>query len=228
MANFLTLTFLLLSTMLASQNTIDALSFSNIGQYHQSNTTLKSKYTKVVFIGNSITEGWVNNMPHFFASNNYVGRGISGQTSSQLLLRFRKDVIELKPLLVVINVGTNDVAENTGEYNEAFTLGNVASMAQIAEANNIKVILSSVLPATEFNWRPTVKNVSEKIVSLNQGIKKLAELYKLPYLDYHSALKNNNNGLDFSMANDGVHPTLACYEIMADMAQNIIQQTLDK
>lgn len=225
---FLTFTFLLLSTMLASQNTIDALSFSNIAHYQKSNEAMKSKHMKVVFIGNSITEGWVNNMPNFFTTNNYAGRGISGQTSSQLLLRFRKDVIELKPLLVVLNVGTNDVAENTGEYNEAFTLGNIASMAQIAEANGIKVILSSVLPATEFNWRPTVKNVNVKIVSLNRGIKKLAEEYKLPYLDYHSALKNNNNGLDFAMANDGVHPTLACYEIMADMAHNIIQQTLDK
>lgn len=228
MNNFLTLTFLLLSTMLTSQNTIDAISFANTDRYHESNVALRSKQTKVVFIGNSITEGWVTNMPDFFTSNNYVGRGISGQTSSQLLLRFREDVIELKPLVVVINAGTNDVAENTGAYNESFTLGNIASMVQIAEANNVKVILSSVLPATEFNWRTSVKNVSNKIVSLNEGIKKLAELYKLPYLDYHTTLKNKNNGLDFAMANDGVHPTLACYEIMSDMAQNIIQQTLDK
>jgi lysophospholipase L1-like esterase len=212
--------------MLLSQD-VNAIEFANFEKYSKSNDHLKSKNNHVVFIGNSITEGWVNTMPEFFTKNNYIGRGISGQTSSQLLLRFRKDVIELKPELVVINIGTNDIAENTGLYNEEFTLGNIASMIELAEANKIKVIVASVLPATSFVWRPSIKDVATKIISLNKGIQLLAEKYKIPYLDYHSVLKNSNGGLDFAMANDGVHPTVACYAIMADLAQNLIQQTLD-
>ena len=102
------------------------------------------------YAGNSITEGWVRTHPDFFKTNGYIGRGISGQTSYQFLLRFREDVINLSPALVVINAGTNDVAENTGAYNEDYTFGNIASMAELAKANKIKVILTSVLPAAEF------------------------------------------------------------------------------
>ena len=224
----LTILLLLFSTMLSSQQTIDAFSFANFEKYKSGNESLKSKNNEVVFLGNSITEGWVNVMPDFFAKNNYIGRGISGQTSTQLLLRFRKDVVELKPKLVIINIGTNDVAENTGPYNEEFTLGNIASMVEIAESNNIKVILASALPASSIYWRPSIDKVALKIVNLNIGIKKLSEKYNVPFLDYHTALKNKNDGLDYTMANDGVHPTLACYEIMTDLAKNIIQQTLDK
>ena len=131
----------------------------NLDRYAEANAALPAPAKgekRVVFIGNSITDGWPNAHPDFFKSNNYVGRGISGQTSPQLLSRFRQDVINLKPVAVLINIGTNDVAQNTGPYNEEFTLGNIMSMAELADANGIKVILSSVTPAGEYPWRKEI------------------------------------------------------------------------
>ena len=113
-------------------------------------------------MGNSITEGWVRTHPDFFKTNGYIGRGIGGQTSYQFLLRFREDVINLSPALVVINAGTNDVAENVGPYNEEYTFGNIISMVELAKANKIKVILTSVLPAATFKWRPEIKRRSSE------------------------------------------------------------------
>ena len=131
--------------------------FADFKRYAKENATLAQpvkKEKRVVFMGNSITEGWVRTHPDFFKTNGYIGRGISGQTSYQFLLRFREDVINLAPALVVINAGTNDVAENTGPYNEDYTFGNIASMAELAKANKIKVILTSVLPAAECRSYP--------------------------------------------------------------------------
>lgn len=213
--------------MVQSQN-VDARQFANIEKYDKDNSVLNKDSDLVVFIGNSITEGWVNVMPNFFKKNNYIGRGIGGQTSAQLLLRFRNDVLALKPKLVVINIGTNDIAENTGPYNEDFTVNNIASMIELAEFSGIKVVLASVLPAASFTWRPQILKPAEKILKLNETLKKMAAHYQIPYLDYHSKLKNAESGLDFEMANDGVHPTLSCYEIMADLATTLIQQTLGK
>ena len=130
---------------------------------------------RVVFLGNSITEGWVNTHPDFFKDNKYIGRGISGQTSYQFLLRFREDVINLQPKLVVINAGTNDVAENTGKYNEDYTFGNIVSMVELAKANKIKVILTSTLPAAAFGWNPSITDAADKIASLNARIKAYAK-----------------------------------------------------
>ena len=129
--------------------------WANYKRYEKANNELpvpNKKEKRVVFLGNSITEGWVNIHPEFFTENGYIGRGISGQTSYQFLLRFRNDVINLKPKLVIINAGTNDVAENTGPFDLEKTFGNIASMAEMAKANKIKVILTSVLPASEFKW----------------------------------------------------------------------------
>ena len=129
--------------------------FANFKRYDQANKELPApakKEKRVVFLGNSITEGWVNIHPEFFKENGYIGRGIGGQTSYQFLLRFRNDVINLKPKLVIINAGTNDAAENTGPFDLDITFGNIASMAEIAKANGIKVILTSVLPAAGFRW----------------------------------------------------------------------------
>lgn len=167
-----------------------------------------------IFIGNSITEGWVKKRADFFKENNFVGRGISGQTSPQLLLRFRSDVIDLKPSAVVINVGTNDIAENTGTYDPQFTLGNIKSMAEIAKANKIKVILSSVLPAKGFRWRTNITDAPEKIEALNKEIKAYAKEMGFLYIDYHSQLKDEDGVLKSHFGNDGVHPNEECYELM--------------
>jgi lysophospholipase L1-like esterase len=155
--------------------------FANYKRYAKANSELPQvtkKDKRVVFMGNSITEGWVIHRGDWFKENpNYVGRGIGGQTSYQFLLRFREDVVKLNPKVVVINAGTNDVAENTGPYNEEFTFNNIVSMVDIAKANKIKVILTSVLPAARFGWHPHVTDAPEKIISLNKIIQHLNYIF---------------------------------------------------
>ena len=205
---------------------VNAIEWVNLKRYEGDNMALNGHKPKVLFLGNSITEGWVRVMPDFFKDNDFAGRGIGGQTSSMLLLRFRQDVISLKPKLVIINIGTNDIAENTGPYSESFTLGNIASMLEIAKANDIKVVLSSVLPAASFSWRPAVEDPAGKIMRLNSAIMSLAKKNKVPYLDYHTPLKNQVGGLNVDMAIDGVHPTIACYQIMSDLALKTIRKII--
>jgi lysophospholipase L1-like esterase/dienelactone hydrolase len=203
--------------------------FANLKKYKEANSKVaapKANENRVVFLGNSITEGWANIDSTFFIQNNYIGRGISGQTSMQLLLRFRQDVLALKPKAVIINIGTNDIAENTGPYNADFTFGNIQSMVEIAKANDIKVIMSSVLPATKFEWRLSLGDRSEMIIELNKRLKAFAIANAIPYIDYHSALKNEKNGMNPDMAEDGVHPSIKAYKIMENLAQEQIKKPL--
>ena len=201
---------------------IDAQKFNdliNLKKYEEANkeymkTESDNKKRPVVFIGNSITEGWVRNHPDFFANNNFIGRGISGQTSPQLLSRFRSDVVDLKPSAVIINVGTNDIAENSGKYDLHFTLGNIKSMAEIAKANKIRVILTSVLPAKGFGWNQSITDAPQKIEELNKEIKAYAKENGFLYIDYHTQLKDENGALKSNFGNDGVHPNAECYELM--------------
>lgn len=195
--------------------------FGNLARYKPYNLKVpppKPRERRVVFLGNSITEGWVRADSAFFKNNHFIGRGISGQTSVQTLIRFRQDVLSLNPQTVVINIGTNDIAENTGPYNPDFTFGNILSMVEIAQANKVKVILSSVLPATKFGWRTALGDRSGQIVALNDRLKAYADQHKIPFIDYHSALKNKQNGMDPDMAEDGVHPSLKAYKIMEALA----------
>lgn len=201
----------------------------NLDRYAEANTALPAPAKgekRVVFIGNSITDGWPNAHPDFFKSNNYVGRGISGQTSPQLLSRFRQDVINLKPVAVLINIGTNDVAQNTGPYNEEFTLGNIMSMAELADANGIKVILSSVTPAGEYPWRKEIKDVPQKIMSLNAKIKAYAKEKGFSYIDYFSVMCDENNALKSNLGTDGVHPNEEGYKIMEATAKKVIDKVI--
>lgn len=201
----------------------------NLKRYASRNAELPvpdKKEKRVVFIGNSITEGWVRIRPDFFKSNNYIGRGIGGQTSPQLLSRFRQDVIDLKPKAVVINIGTNDVAENTGTYDAEFTLGNIKSMAELAKANGIKVILSSVTPAGQYPWRKEIENVPDKIQALNKGIEAYAKKNKFAYIDYFSVLCDENRALKQGYGDDGVHPNAEAYEIMEQVAKKIIDKVV--
>jgi lysophospholipase L1-like esterase/dienelactone hydrolase len=203
--------------------------FGDLNRYKQANSTLlppKPNENRVVFLGNSITEGWVKLDSVYFSQNNYIGRGISGQTSMQLLLRFRQDVLALKPKVVVLHIGTNDVAENTGSYDPEFTIGNIQSMVEIAKANGLKVILASVLPATNFEWRRSVGNRSDMIVDLNKRLKAYADKNKITFIDYHSAMKNDKNGMNPDLAEDGVHPTMKGYKIMETLAKKAIEKVL--
>lgn len=195
--------------------------FGNLARYKPDNLKVpppKPRERRVVFLGNSITEGWVRADSAFFKNNHFIGRGISGQTSVQTLIRFRQDVLSLNPQIVVINIGTNDIAENTGPYNPDFTFGNIQSMVEIAQANKVKVVLSSILPATKFAWRAALGDRSGQIVALNERLKAYADQHKIPFIDYHSALKNKQNGMDPDMAEDGVHPSLKAYKIMEALA----------
>ena len=180
---------------------------------------------RVVFMGNSITEGWPNNDPEYFANPGYINRGIGGQTTPQMLLRFRADVIDLKPKVVVILAGTNDIAGNTGPMTLEEIRDNIISMAELARANNIKVIISSVLPAYDYIWRPGLEpNI--KIPKLNAMLKDYAENNGFIYLDYFKAMADDKNGLPKALADDGVHPTKEGYMIMKVLAEEAIQKAL--
>ncbi|TRX21376.1 GDSL-type esterase/lipase family protein [Flavobacterium franklandianum] len=185
----------------------------------------KPNENRVVFLGNSIFENWKVIDSAWFAEKKYLDRGISGQTTGQTLVRFKQDVINLKPALVVINGGTNDIAENTGPYVFENTLNNINSMVELAKANNIRVILTSVLPAYDFAWKPGLEPV-EKIIQLNNRIKEYASKNKIVYLDYYSPLLDEKKGLKKEFTNDGVHPTLAGYKVMEPLTVKAIEYAL--
>lgn len=182
---------------------------------------------RVVLMGNSITDGWPGTRPDFFKDNKLIGRGISGQTSYQFLLRFREDVINLQPKVVVINYGTNDIAENTGPYNEDLTFGNVLSMVELARYHKCKVILTSCLPAGGFSWRPSITDSMDKIRSLNARVKEYAQKNKIPYVDYFSAMVNaEGTAMRSDLANDnpGVHPNAEGYKVMENLLLPVIKK----
>ncbi len=182
---------------------------------------------RVVFMGNSITEGWINTCPEFFAGRPYINRGISGQTTPQMLVRFRPDVINLKPALVVILAGTNDIAGNTGPSTLEMILDNLISMCELAKANKIKVVLSSVLPVFDYPWKPGLEP-APKIIKLNEMIKSYAEKNGIVYLDYFSATVDERQGLKKEYSGDGVHPNKLGYEVMAPLAEAAIKKALGK
>lgn len=182
---------------------------------------------RVVFMGNSITIGWIEWDPGFFKDKPYVDRGISGQTTPQMLVRFRQDVVDLKPAVVVILAGINDIAENTGPSTLEMIEGNLSSMCEIAKANNIKVVLSSVLPANIFPWRRTI-NPAEKVFDLNKWIKEYAAHNNLVYLDYYTTMVDEEMGLKKELTYDGVHPNLEGYKVMEPMAEKAIQEALSR
>jgi lysophospholipase L1-like esterase len=186
---------------------------------------VKNNENRVVFMGNSITIGWSHHQPEFFEGKPYVNRGISGQTTPQMLVRFRQDVIDLKPKAVVILAGTNDIAGNTGPSTLEMIADNLMSMAELAEANGIKVVLCSVLPAYDYPWRKGLKP-NEKIPALNNMIKAYSERKGFVYLDYFSAMTDGNNGLRQDIGSDGVHPNKKGYELMAPLAEKAIIEAL--
>jgi lysophospholipase L1-like esterase len=178
-----------------------------------------------VFMGNSITQMWADMRPAFFKGNNYAGRGIGGQTTPQMLARFRTDVVALKPQVVVINGGINDIATNSGPYDFEYTFGSIQSMAEIAHANGIKVILTSVLPAAKIPWRKEITAVPAKVNRLNAVIKAWCAEKSFTYVDYYSQMVSNDGrrGMIEQYTTDGVHVTAAGYELM----EKTIKQTID-
>lgn len=202
----------------------------NFARYRADNAALAAPAAgenRVVFMGNSITDGWIGASPEFFSANHYVDRGISGQTTPQMLVRFRADVVALKPKVVVMLCGINDIAGNTGPSTLEMIEDNIASMTEIAKANNIKVILSSVLPAFDFPWKPGMEPAG-KVIALNAWIKAYAVRAKVNYLDYFTSLKDERNGMQARYSKDGVHPNKLGYSVMEPLAKKAIDAVLSK
>lgn len=221
------LSVLLLSFTICAAKAQD---WANIKKYEEANSKVKqpaANEKRVVFMGNSITDFWINIDSSFFAGKPYFDRGISGQTTGQMLVRFREDVINLKPAVVVILAGINDIAENNGPSKLEDVFGNIASMAELAKANHIKVVLSSVLPAFAFPWRPTINPVP-KVKALNEMIKAYADKNNIVYLDYFTAMADSRSGLPANLSKDGVHPNLEGYKVMEPLAEKAIAAALKK
>ncbi|HZL11448.1 MAG TPA: SGNH/GDSL hydrolase family protein [Prolixibacteraceae bacterium] len=216
----------LLSIFIGEQ--VNAQDWANFERYRSDNEKIGMPQTdenRVVFMGNSITDGWITNCPDYFSDNPYVDRGISGQTTPQMLVRFRADVINLKPVVVTILAGTNDIAGNTGPSTLEMIADNIFSMAELAKSNGIKVILSSVLPVYDYPWKPGLEP-ADKIVQLNEMIKTYADSHKMLYLDYYSSMVDDRKGMKAEYSKDGVHPNKAGYEVMMDLCTQAIQEVL--
>jgi len=182
---------------------------------------------RVVFYGDSITDAWESNGGSFFPGKPYVNRGISGQTTPQMLIRFRQDVIDLHPVAVVILAGTNDIAGNTGPSTLEMIEDNFASMTELAKANGIRVVLASVLPVADYPWKKGLEP-APKIVALNKWIAEYAAKQKVTYLDYYSAMVGDDGGMKPGISKDGVHPNAAGYAIMQPLAEAAIKKALRK
>ena len=207
---------------------IQAQDWANLNKYQKENMTLKPLepgQKRIVFMGDSITEFWP--FLDFFAGKPYVNRGISGQTTPQMLIRFRPDVIALKPSVVVIMAGINDIAGNTGPSTLEMITDNILSMAELAKANHIKLILCSVLPAYDFPWRAGLAP-AEKVVTLNKMIEQYADANGILYLDYYSAMVNDQKGLKAEYSGDGVHPNKMGYEVMTPLVEQAIAKMLSE
>jgi len=202
---------------------MNAQDWANVARFKEENElVIENKApVKMVFMGNSITEGWKLFDPNFFNSTDYVNRGIGGQTTPQMLIRFKQDVLDLKPKGVVILAGTNDIAGNTGPMSIQEIYNQIESMAGLAALNKIEVFLCSVLPVYDYPWKPGLKP-APKIVALNEMLKTLAGEKNYLYIDYFSEMSDDKNGLKASLGADGVHPNEKGYEIMKRVLLNTI------
>lgn len=187
--------------------------WANFGRYSKQNDEIAGLKVNAVFMGNSITDNWARLDPEFFSSHGFVGRGISGQTTSEMLVRFRRDVLDLEPEAVAILAGINDIAQNNGYISLENTFGNIVSMCELAKAHRIKVIICSTLPCDRLSWRPEIKP-AEQVKELNAMLKDYADRNRILFVDYWSVMANGNGGLDKEISGDGCHPNIDGYEIM--------------
>ena len=209
-----------------------AQDWPNLNCYREANHTLMearqsdpndAQTTWVVFMGDSGTQGWTEKDPDFFTDNHFVGRGINGQTTPQMLLRFRQDVIDLDPKAVVILGGANDIAGNTGPSSIEMIMDNIESMVELAQANGIKVVLCSVLPSNHFYWIPELKP-ADLLIELNRQIKAYADAHHIPFADYYSVLVDDQKGLNEAYRIDTAHPSLEGYKLIEPLVVKAIQQ----
>lgn len=206
---------------------MEEMDWANLNKYKEENRKISSQLfdeNRIVFFGDSITEQWLEIVPDFFLKNNYINRGIGGQTTPQMLIRFRNDVIKLNPSVVHILAGTNDIAGNTGPTTLDMILDNIISMVELAKVNNIKVLLSSVLPVSDYPWAPGL-NPAKKIVELNKMINKYAKENSISYINYYLKMVDDHGGLKQEYTTDGVHLTKIGYErIMIPMVKKSLKK----
>lgn len=217
-------------TNLPGQDNRNEMDWANLTYYQSANATLlppSAHEKRVVFLGNSITEFWFSTDSTFGDGKPYINRGISGQTSLQMLIRFRQDVIDLKPSVVVILAGINDIAENMGPTTLKAILDNIVSMTELALANDIRVVLCSVLPAFDFSWRPGLQP-AEKIEKLNRMIASYCRENNIDYVDYHTPMADERKGLQYIFGEDGVHPNLTGYKFMEPLVEGGIAKALKR
>jgi lysophospholipase L1-like esterase len=227
-----------MAPILATAQTTDCKNdWPNLARYDKDNKAVAApakNQQRVVFMGDSITDSWDNPVNGFFPGKPYVNRGISGQTTPQMLIRFRRDVIELKPKVVVILAGTNDIAGNTGPTTLEAIEDNLKSMAELATANRIRVVLASVMPVSDYEVRDgkpltqTVRRPLEKILALNNWIREFARANHHIYLDYFSAMVDASGFLKNELSDDGLHPNVQGYAVMAPLAQAAIDASLKR
>ena len=211
------------------------MDWPNLGRYREANTSITApakNEDRVVFIGDSITDSW--KLAEYFPGRPYINRGISGQTTPQMLIRFRPDVIELKPKVVVIFAGTNDIAGNTGPMSIEAIENNLASMAELAHTHGIRVVLAAIMPINDYavrDGKPLIQSARrppEKIVALNKWIRSFAASRRLVYLDYYSSMVDEKGFLKGELSRDGLHPTPQGYEVMKQLAEQAIRIALKK
>lgn len=212
---------LILTCILLFQQAHAQDDWANIGRYAQANSEMTVQ-PKAVFMGDSITQCWYDADPSFFNDNNFACRGISGQTTSHMLVRMRKDVVDLHPKYVVILAGTNDIAKNNGFIEVDDIYGNIVSMCEIAKANKVKPVICSVLPVKQYKWRPEVTDCAERIIRLNAMLEDYAKASRCIYVDFHSVMKDDENGLPQKWSYDGVHLNGDGYDVI----EKIILDTL--
>ena len=212
---------------LTSMALLSAQDWPQLQKYQNDNAKILDEKTpvKVVFMGNSITQGWADMRPEFFKDHGFIGRGIGGQTTPQMLLRLRQDVLDLKPEAVVILAGINDIAQNTGPITLKETLGNIQSMAELALAHGINPIICSVLPANSFPWRPEIIP-TQQVIDLNSQLQRWALEKHLVYVDFYTPMVDEKHGLKSDLGYDTVHPNVAGYQVMEPILLKALSQLL--
>ena len=206
------------------------LDWANLSRYEEENKRVglpERDERRVVFMGDSITEEWSNLYPDYFTERGYINRGIGGQTTPQMLIRFKPDVVDLRPEIVVILAGTNDIAGNTGPSTAKMITDNIFSMAEIAKAYQMEVVLSSILPVYEYDWAREIKDPPSTIQAVNDALKQYASNYGLIYLDYFSSMVDERQGLNSDYTSDGVHPNESGYTLMSSLAEEVLSELLN-
>ena len=216
---------ILLVTITCVTSSAFALYWANIEHFKGGNSSIMQEVNtgkRIVFMGNSITEGWSNFDSIFFSKNQFINRGIGGQTTPQMLLRFKQDVIDIKANTVIILAGINDIAENTGPISLKQILGNIISMCELANQNNIRVILCSVLPANKFPWEPKI-TPTQKVIELNKMLLEYANSKSITYVDYYSKMVDDKQGLIPPYGYDPVHPNQEGYVVMKHILSEVLE-----